>query len=34
VEILKDLMPETALPCRDRFALPPPIENRSGYLTA
>jgi GNAT superfamily N-acetyltransferase len=34
VEIVKDLTPETTLPCGDHFALPPPIETRSGHLTA
>jgi GNAT superfamily N-acetyltransferase len=32
VEIVKDLMPQTALLYRDHFALPPQIETRSGYL--
>jgi GNAT superfamily N-acetyltransferase len=34
VEIVKDLMPEAAVRCRDHLALPPQIETRSGYLAA
>ena len=33
VEIVKDLIPEDALPC-DHFALRPRIEVRSGYIPA
>jgi acetyltransferase len=34
VEIVKPLMPETGLFCRDHFALSPEIETHLGYLTA
>jgi GNAT superfamily N-acetyltransferase len=34
VEIVKDLMPEAALPCRSHSALPRQIETHSGYLAA
>ena len=34
IKIVKDLMPEAALPCRDHIALPPWIETSRRYLTA